>query len=51
MRAAVLRHSLGESFSEHVSEAAGVTVSMTTRARHVQGDSVSPDALPQADDD
>ena len=38
MRAAVLRHSVGESFSERVSEAAGVTVSIKTRARHVQGD-------------
>ena len=38
MHAAVMRHSLGESFAERVSEAAGVTGSITTRARHVQGD-------------
>ena len=38
MRAAVLRHSLGESYAERVSDAAGVIVSNATRARHVQGD-------------
>ena len=38
MRAAFLRKSLGESFSERVSEAAGVTVSIKTKERHVQGD-------------